>query len=516
MIPLLMSLTTTKCTWQQIADPCIVGICTAISHDTISQQYLAKTQDKAIYPGPQLIVAYLVGSWLQRSIQGRRQQENMHCFLPCWQFGTEVHPGQQIVGEHALFLTLLAVWYKGPSRAVDSRRTCIVSYLVGSWVQRSIQGSRQQQNMHCFLPCCQLGAKVHPGQQIVGEHALFLTVLAIWYRGPSRAVDSRRTCIVSYIVGSWVQRSIQCSRQQENMHCFLHCQQFGTDVHPGQQIVGEHALFLTLLAVGCRGPSRAVDSRRTCIVSYFVCSLVQRSIQDSRQQENMHCFLPRWQFGIEVHPRQQIVGEHALFLTLLAVGCRGPSSAVDSRRTCIVSYLVGSQVQRSIQGSRQLENMHCFLPCWQFGAEVHPGQWIVGEHALFLTLLAVGCKGPSRAVDSRRTCIVSYLVGSWVQRSIQGSRQQENIHCFLPCWQFGTEVHPGQQIVGEHALFLTLLAFGCRGPSWSTSVIRAQPSHCVTDKVISTMAHIQTVGTKTAINTLCKQENVEIIQFFRM
>ncbi len=32
MTPLLMSLTTTKCSWQQIADPCIVGICTTIWH----------------------------------------------------------------------------------------------------------------------------------------------------------------------------------------------------------------------------------------------------------------------------------------------------------------------------------------------------------------------------------------------------------------------------------------------------------------------------------------------------
>ncbi len=36
MTPLLTSLTTTKYSWQQMADPCIVGICTAISHDTIS------------------------------------------------------------------------------------------------------------------------------------------------------------------------------------------------------------------------------------------------------------------------------------------------------------------------------------------------------------------------------------------------------------------------------------------------------------------------------------------------
>ncbi len=36
MTPLLTSLTTTKCSWQQMADPCIVGICTTISHGTIS------------------------------------------------------------------------------------------------------------------------------------------------------------------------------------------------------------------------------------------------------------------------------------------------------------------------------------------------------------------------------------------------------------------------------------------------------------------------------------------------
>ncbi len=35
MTPLLMSLTTTKCSQQQMADPCIVGIFTAISHGTI-------------------------------------------------------------------------------------------------------------------------------------------------------------------------------------------------------------------------------------------------------------------------------------------------------------------------------------------------------------------------------------------------------------------------------------------------------------------------------------------------
>ncbi len=36
MTPLLTLLTKTKCSWQQMADPCIVGICTTISHGTIT------------------------------------------------------------------------------------------------------------------------------------------------------------------------------------------------------------------------------------------------------------------------------------------------------------------------------------------------------------------------------------------------------------------------------------------------------------------------------------------------
>ncbi len=49
MTPLLTSLTTTKCLWQQMADPCIVEICMAISHCTISLYYLAKPWDNTTY-----------------------------------------------------------------------------------------------------------------------------------------------------------------------------------------------------------------------------------------------------------------------------------------------------------------------------------------------------------------------------------------------------------------------------------------------------------------------------------
>ncbi len=48
MTPLLMSLTTTKCSWQQMEITSIVGICTGISYSTISQQYLAKSWDNYI------------------------------------------------------------------------------------------------------------------------------------------------------------------------------------------------------------------------------------------------------------------------------------------------------------------------------------------------------------------------------------------------------------------------------------------------------------------------------------
>ncbi len=39
MTSLLTSITTTKCSWQWMTDPCIVGICTSIWHDIIANSW---------------------------------------------------------------------------------------------------------------------------------------------------------------------------------------------------------------------------------------------------------------------------------------------------------------------------------------------------------------------------------------------------------------------------------------------------------------------------------------------